>query len=156
MTQLDPTKLPKGIRNFNPGNLREAAGPSFPGQVRDGFAVFTDMLAGTESLYWQIWANYEIHGARTLRDFIARYAPPSENDLLAYEQALCAWLRIDPKKATSFDLQLDRAWNAIDMARGLIRHEQGPTPSAWRGFPEWVETSVHSTAILRTGKWIDA
>lgn len=59
------------FRNRNPGNIEHPTG---------GFVQYPNVLAGYNALVEDIGAN---HG-KTLREFIAKYAPPNENNTSEY------------------------------------------------------------------------
>jgi hypothetical protein len=71
-------------RNHNPGNLRRWKG--FP--TVKGYAVFPDDATGWAKLRKQI----ELDRGRglTLRQFIEKWAPPTENDTEGYIRFVCA------------------------------------------------------------------
>jgi hypothetical protein len=74
-------------RNNNPGNLRSGVGQS---GSSGGYAVFATPQDGWNALQNQI----EIDSGRglSLRDFIYKYAPPSENNTSAYLTNVVSWL----------------------------------------------------------------
>lgn len=93
-------KLPRGIRNNNPGNIRHGA--NWQGLNPDGrnidsaFCVFTAPIYGIRALA-KILINYKrIHGLKTVRQIISRYAPPSENQTIAYIQSVAKQLGVYP------------------------------------------------------------
>jgi len=69
-------------KNNNPGNLRYVGQAGATGQDSRGFAIFTTPDAGMAALQHQI----ELDASRDLsvRQFINKYAPPSENDTSNY------------------------------------------------------------------------
>lgn len=75
-------KPPLSIRNNNPGNLRFA---NQPGATRGegGFAKFNSPDEGIEALRRQVYLDTQDRGL-TLSQFIAKYAPPNENNTSRY------------------------------------------------------------------------
>ena len=80
---------PRGIRNNNPGNIRNSDATDWKGEVptmakRDNtFEEFTDMAHGYRALI-KLLQNYRYkHGCKTIADFINRWAPRSENNTSA-------------------------------------------------------------------------
>lgn len=63
------------FKNRNPGNIEKPGG---------GFVVYPSALAGFEALVADIAAN----AGKTLAAFIAKYAPPNENNTSAYLQVV--------------------------------------------------------------------
>lgn len=61
------------FRNCNPGNIEDGHG---------AYRIYPDRLTGYEALVSDIEANK----GKTLAEFIAKYAPPNENNTSAYLQ----------------------------------------------------------------------
>lgn len=145
--------LPRGIRNNNPGNLRAAVGPDFKTKLVEGFAHFDTMENGARSLFYLIHSYYFVHGLRVLPDFVARYAPASENDVATYIRSLAQRIGANPLNVRTQDLHLDRAWSALALARGIIAIENGQAPGSIAATPEWVGPFTLVDAMRNTGKW---
>lgn len=93
-------KLPRGIRNNNPGNIRHGAnwlGINPDGRnIDSAFCVFTTPVYGIRALA-KVLINYKkIHGLKTVRQIINRYAPPNENQTIAYIQSVAKQLGVYP------------------------------------------------------------
>ena len=136
-------KLPRGIRNKNPGNIK--LGTDWDGLASEQsdpvFCVFTESVWGIRALM-RILLVYRFHHKKnTTEDIIARWAPPSENDTDAYIKFVC--------KETGFN-PMDKLKNSIKdylpMVKSIIRMENGQQPftdellvegmyRAWDGFP---------------------
>lgn len=149
----DHNPLPRGMRINNPGNLRSAVGPDFKTVTVEGFASFATVEQGTRSLFYLIDQYYRHIGCTTLKTFVARYAPASENDVAAYELAMIRKLGLNPLKTATNDLLLTQPWRALDFARALIHVEQGPVTVGFASTNEWVSPSVMIEAMRNTGKW---
>jgi len=63
------------FKNNNPGNIEKPGG---------GFQVYPSKVNGFIALVWDIEANR----GKTLRAFIAKYAPPNENNTSLYLQVV--------------------------------------------------------------------
>lgn len=84
------------FRNNNPGNLRYAKQRGAV-QGEGGFAAFATPKAGYQALIDQILLDTK--RGHTLESFLAKYAPPSENDTEAYLKFLetrVGSTRVDP------------------------------------------------------------
>lgn len=121
-------KLPRGIRNNNPGNIRW--GDNWQGLKQDGkkqdpsFCVFTHPVYGIRALA-RLLQNYQkTYGLNTPRKIISRYAPPNENQTQAYIQSVANQLCITPD--TPVDLT-DVATLTV-FVKAIIRHENGIQP----------------------------
>ena len=77
---------PRGLRNNNPGNLRQS-GVRFKGEVvpsqDPAFKQFETIAWGYRAMF-VVLNTYRKRGACTICDLLGRYAPPSENDTAAY------------------------------------------------------------------------
>ena len=85
---------PLSVRNNNPGNLR-MAGQKGAVEGEAGFAKFETKEAGLRALRKQIVLDTQTRG-KTLREFITKYAPPSENDTDAYISFISNKIGIPP------------------------------------------------------------
>lgn len=74
-------KLPRGLRNCNPGNIRKSP-TRYLGEVQPSkdpaFKQFESMAWGYRALF-VLLDSYCRRGVRTIREIISRYAPPVEN-----------------------------------------------------------------------------
>jgi hypothetical protein len=150
---MSPLKLPLGMRLNNPGNLRSAVGPDTRTVRVSGFARFTDLHAGCESLFYLI-NSYRVMGhAETVESFIGRYAPASENDVSDYVRRVVTDLKIPPSAQGFHRLTIGATAGAVALARSIISVEQGPVPRSWYNYPEWIDPGTLVDAIRATGKW---
>jgi len=116
-------RLPRGIRNNNPGNLNYAgqAGASREDGPNGRFAVFRTMQDGIAALYRQMQL-YMARGTDTLSEIVMKYAPSSDgNNVNAYISDLARKLGI------SADQKLDGSniQQMITLIDGIISHENG-------------------------------
>jgi hypothetical protein len=119
-TDFRNTNYARGIRNNNPGNLR--SGSNWQGMVgTDGndFIIFSDMKYGTRALATDL-SNKFFKGLNTVSKIISVYAPPSENNTIAYINAVSNAIGVNA------DTPLD--WSKATLAkfvRAVITHENG-------------------------------
>lgn len=92
--------IPRGIRNNNPGNIRNSDAADWKGEVpasvkKDrSFEEFKDIKHGYRALI-KLLQNYrKLHGCRTMADFINRWAPRTENDTTAYIRTVCREMQV--------------------------------------------------------------
>ena len=89
--------MTRGLRNRNPGNIRKS-GTAYMGEVRPSqdaaFKQFETMAWGYRAVF-VLLDSYRRRGYTTLRQMIARYAPPVENDTGNYVRCVSAWSGID-------------------------------------------------------------
>ncbi len=90
-------KLPLGIRNNNPLNIRRVAGQHWKGSLplREGrggsFVHFSSLDWGLRAAFCLLRTYRNKYKAVCIRDIITRWAPPSENDTDAYIKNVCLW-----------------------------------------------------------------
>lgn len=136
-----PTTEPRGMRNCNPGNIR--ANPQFvwmgqTGKDDKGFCIFSDPKYGVRALL-VLFHNYQEHyQLHTLSQLINRWAPPNENDTVAYTHYMSGYTRTGPLQP--FDVTL----HARDLAHGIVHFEQGRDP-----YPEGVYTDAIQLAFTQ-------
>lgn len=120
-------KLPRGIRNHNPGNIK-AGMPWYGLDPLDThqdppFAVFTNPLWGLRVLFMNLRARRRA-GATTIQQIAEAWAPRSENDTDAWAQVAA--------KPTGYQVNepmpnLSRDFD-FNLACGIIKAENGTQP----------------------------
>lgn len=124
---------PRGIRNFNPGNIRHAKGVRWQGQsaVQSDleFVQFNGPRWGIRALARVLITYQDKRRANdgsqidTVREIIERWAPPNENDTKAYVATVSRVLGIgsDDSVVDVYNFETMR-----DLVIAIIRHENGP------------------------------
>jgi len=86
-------------RNNNPGNIWDGTGKGKPRRVwpsipidDKGFLIFPSPAQGIAYLLRQIAVN--VAAGLTLREFVAKWAPPNENDTEAYVKFVSAFVKV--------------------------------------------------------------
>ena len=91
MAATNPLKLPRGLRNNNPGNIRISPtrykGEIVPSSDR-AFKQFKSRGWGYRAIFVLI-ESYHKRGIRTIRQIISRYAPSFENNTEKYISSVC-------------------------------------------------------------------
>ncbi|MGE0252410.1 MAG: structural protein [Dongiaceae bacterium] len=127
MTAKNEGRIPRGIRNNNPGNLRRNGDPWQGLAERQGdveFFTFKDSIYGIRALARTLIAYQDKHGLRTIRQIISRWAPPNENNTNAYVRAVAADTGLDPDQP----LDMHRFGHLLPLTKAIIRHENGQQP----------------------------
>lgn len=97
---------PRGIRNCNPGNIRRT-NDKWKGlcaeQTDKVFFQFTEMKWGYRAMLRTLQNYRKRHGCDTIGDFIRRWAPPEENNTLAYIRFVCQKLGLPPAYVPSVE-----------------------------------------------------
>ncbi|WP_028354761.1 hypothetical protein [Bordetella petrii] len=121
---------PRGIRNNNPGNLEW--GDPWQGLAPDGrrkdtrFAVFKAPAWGIRALARTLITYQDKYQIQTVEDAIARWAPPSENNTLAYQVSVSRAVGVATNQVIDFhDYNILRP-----VVEAIIRHENGPGPKS--------------------------
>lgn len=85
---------PRGLRNYNPGNIRKN-NIVYQGEVvpskDDAFKQFTTMAYGYRAMFVVLHTYQRKYGINTIADMVARYAPSIENQTEAYIEAVAEW-----------------------------------------------------------------
>lgn len=128
-------ETPRGIRNYNPGNIRHAKGVRWQGQAAAQtdveFVQFNGPRWGIRAIA-RVLITYQDKrragdGSRidSVREFIERWAPPFENDTDAYVRQVARAIGVGPDDETLdvYDFTVMRA-----LVQAIIRHENGPGP----------------------------
>ena len=91
---------PRGIRNCNPGNIRNSDATDWKGEVPAGakkdnsFEEFKDMAHGYRALI-KLLQNYRRkYGLQSIADFISRWAPRTEKDTSGYITRICREMQV--------------------------------------------------------------
>lgn len=121
-------KLPRGIRNNNPGNIK-IANNDWLGKIpvsenTDGtFEQFKDMKYGARALTKLGWTYLRQNPNHTILSFISRFAPSSENNTIAYAKAVAKYLDTDINaKVMPIYTDVVKQYQFI---LAIIRHENG-------------------------------
>ena len=136
-------KLPRGIRNKNPGNIK--LGTDWDGladeQSDPVFCIFKESVWGIRALMKILLTYRFTHKKTDVDSIISRWAPPSENDTNAYIDFVCKEINVNP---------MDKLDNSIEhylpLVKSIIRMENGQQPyddellvegmyRAWEGYP---------------------
>lgn len=128
-------KATRGIRNNNPGNIDRHVGVRWQGQAADQsgdrrFVVFDSPKWGIRAIA-RILITYQdardaADGSKidTIREIIARWAPPAENDTGAYATHVATLTRIGVDQTIDvYDYATMKA-----LVAAIITHENGAQP----------------------------
>ena len=119
----------RGLRNRNPGNLRDNPRVGWQGQIgvdSKGFAVFDSDTAGIRAAVIDLHTDFVRGGLRTsLTTLIREYAPPADgNDTAGYIAFVAKQTGIDPRAPiVDFTPAI-----ATALIKAIIRMEQGVQP----------------------------
>lgn len=118
---------PRGLRLNNPGNIRHSAdkwqGKS-ASQPDKSFVAFDAPKWGIRALARVLIIYQDKHECDTPREFISRWAPPSENDTEAYVRSVCqasGWMPMQRINMKNYK-------DASALVVAIIKHENGQQP----------------------------
>lgn len=121
---MSPKRIPRGIRNHNPGNIRHGSA-KWQGlaavQSDPEFCVFSAPHWGLRALARLLLTYRRRYHLTTTRQLIGRWAPPSENDTGAYVAVVAKALGLKPDAEIPLDF-----WPSLVAA--IVRHENGQQP----------------------------
>lgn len=135
----------RGIRNNNSGNIRLGGG--WAGLAEDQsdeiFCIFADMQHGIRALIKLLMAYWRRYGLNSVHNVISRYALSSENNTIAYENAVAAALGVKPHQKIDLSdpqvlFMLAKAIARYGMRRSL------PKSNGWRGPPRRVGGLIYA------------
>lgn len=120
-------KLPRGIRNNNPGNIRIGSskwqGMSAK-QTDKNFVQFDKPIMGLRALMKLLLGYQRKNSLKTIAGIIQRYAPSNENNTTAYVNAVA--------QATGFSatqtIDLENECTLWKIAQAIVDHENGKSP----------------------------
>ncbi|GCE89362.1 bacteriophage protein [Komagataeibacter diospyri] len=141
-------RLPRGIRNNNPGNLDYVgqAGAHLETDVGSPrFAVFPTMDDGIRALRDQL-VRYAVRGLKTVAAIISTYAPAGENDTAAYIATLCRQMNVAPDRV----LDMDDPAIQQHMIYGITIMENGPGHISLTQINRALHTASDTTGTLLT------
>lgn len=116
-------KLPRGIRNNNPGNIEYRAKTQWKGQLgSDGrFIKFKSPEYGIRAIVRVIKTYQSKHKLYSIQEIINRWAPPFENDTRSYINKVANDLGVKPNA----EISVNDADTARALVKAIIAHENG-------------------------------
>lgn len=122
---MEPPRLPRGIRNNNPLNLRKTTTP-WLGKVYPGtdsqFEQFTSMAYGIRAAMKNAKSIIKRHRGCTIRKLIEIWAPPIENHTDIYIHYVCHYTDFrssDPVDPTNKEQFCKIIWAMAQVENGM-------------------------------------
>lgn len=124
--------IPRSVRNHNPGNLRRVDGVTWEGeqsaedmtpdqQGETTFVVFKNDIFGFRALAKTLLNYDRLHGLKTIRAIMSRFAPINENDTDAYIDHVCSMMGAAPASV----LNLGNPATLRALCKAIAIHEAG-------------------------------
>ena len=120
----EESKLPRGIRNNNPLNIRRS-GDNWQGlralQEDREFCQFSSMAYGWRAAFVILCKTYYgKYKLKTIRALITRWAPPKENNTEAYIRRVTDRIGIGADTVLGEPLSQPAQWMMIAMAMAIV------------------------------------
>lgn len=118
------SKLPRGLRNNNPGNIRKSSilwSGEIPNASDPEFCVFVSMPFGYRAIMKTLCTYRKKHGLKTIDEMIQRWAPASENNTAAYVRSVCRDLQVP----SSFVIDIDDRDSMCALTAAITKQENG-------------------------------
>tara|TARA_B100000686_G_scaffold296912_1_gene328828 strand:+ start:1206 stop:1793 length:588 start_codon:yes stop_codon:yes gene_type:complete len=150
------SKLPRGIRNNNPGNIRHSK-DVWQGQSKtqtdSAFVQFNDPVYGLRALMKLVLNYQRKYGLNSVKKIIDRWAPPVENNTDAYITNVAQHMGVKP--TTPIDLE-DHT-TLIRLAKHITLHENGKPQNHDSTHAYWYQEQLYLQASeLALGKPVPA
>ena len=147
-------KLPRGIRNNNPLNIRLSK-DKWQGQINgkgniDGNSSLSSERAGGEAVFCQFYTMeygwraafvilcrtyYGKYKLRTIRDIVSRWAPAKENNTEAYIRHVSDYTGIGPDRDLGDPQTHPTQWLLIGYAMAVVENGKAlPAAAMLKGF----------------------
>ncbi|MBR0047150.1 MAG: structural protein P5 [Bacteroidaceae bacterium] len=103
-------KLPRGLRNCNPLNIRYVKGNTWLGCMgSDGaFCKFITMKYGLRAAFKLLSIYQTKHGKLSIASIIKRWAPENENNTIHYIKRVCNYMGAKPNDVFLFGEVVDK------------------------------------------------
>ena len=142
-------KLPRGIRNNNPGNV--ISGPTrWEGEIEGAdprYSSFASPEAGIRAMAKNLVA-YQTKGIDTVEGVISRWAPASENETAEYVKTVAAKLGVNPREP----LNLSDRKTLTALATAIIEHENGNQPYSEKVIATGIDSALTGKPIAHEAK----
>lgn len=128
----------RGLRNNNPGNIRHN-GDTYQGEVKGAdksFKTFSSMAYGYRAMFVVLNTYQRKYGLRTIREMIARWAPPTENDTENYIRCVAEWSHVPADcriTTTNHDVMPDVV-AAMSRVENGVEANRNDVEAGWRLF----------------------
>jgi hypothetical protein len=113
----------RGERNNNPGNIRKSAAAwlgKIPGSD-SAFETFSSPEYGIRAMKITLRNYQTMHGLRTVKEIISRWAPSTENNTAAYVRNVAAAMGVTPTQ----QINLNDQGTMAALVSAIIAHENG-------------------------------
>jgi hypothetical protein len=121
-----PLRPPRGIRLNNPTNIRH--GDDWLGlcdeQSDEAFCEFDHAKFGIRAAAKILLTYYRKHRLKSVGAIISRWAPPNENDTLAYVAHVAQTMGV----LADQELTIDKPHILRGLLKAIIKHENGIQP----------------------------
>lgn len=120
----------RGVRNNNPGNIDYNKANNWKGQlpfdksIEPRFCRFENVTYGIRALMVLLRNYQRNHKIKTVSGLISRWAPNNENNTRAYINGVAKEIGVPTDEVISLDDKV----TLINIAKAIVRHENGQQP----------------------------
>ncbi|HJV76576.1 MAG TPA: hypothetical protein VJ654_20350 [Noviherbaspirillum sp.] len=137
--------LPRGVRNNNPGNVMRGTEP-WQGEVLGNdprYVTFATPEAGIRAMGKTLLTYQDHHGLNSVSDIVARWAPATENNTVAYVNTVASAMGVKPDAP----LDLHDADTLGKLARAMIHVENGQQPYSDQQITAGLNSALNGTPL---------
>jgi hypothetical protein len=120
-------QLPRGYRNNNPLNIRR--GTKWIGMAKrqndKEFCVFESMAYGYRAAFRILQTYYFKYKLRTVVSIINRWAPPSENNSMAYAKYVAEYAGVSTSTQLPSPKEYEAVFVWVKIMLGMTKYENG-------------------------------
>lgn len=149
------TTTPRGIRNNNPGNIRNSERNDWAGEVSkadkkdNAFEEFEDIPHGVRAMMKLLLKYQRSYNLHSIKELIERWAPRDENDTAAYVRWVCREMQMPD--CCRLDLSDKGTMCALVDAMCYMENGERIPYGRYRGR---LGTDVRVVLFMRTPFWI--
>ena len=126
---MESSRLPRGLRNGNPLNIRHTKGSLWNGQIgNDGaFCIFMDKVWGYRAGFRLLNTYNKKYGLYSVENIIRRWAPPADgNDTEGYIKRVCELTGMRESDTVVFEIpSREENRKAKSLVRAMAMVENG-------------------------------
>lgn len=119
-------KVPRGLRNHNPLNIKLNKNNRWVGlsavQLDKVFVQFRSPEYGWRAAFIIMWNYYWKYGWRTIREVVTHWAPKTENDTECYIDMVCRHTMIPAQQDLGSMAQNPGKWQRVALAMAYIEN----------------------------------
>ena len=126
MNEVSSRKMPRGLRNNNPLNIRrsKAKWVGLSEKITDtSFCQFQEMKYGWRAAFYLLTRTY-YHKYRcySIKSIISRWAPDNENNTEAYIKIVSQYMNYEPERSLDLPDSNPALWMKLGVAMAIVEN----------------------------------